>query len=90
MSLALYVVHGLLHLCGYDDHDDADRRRMRRREDELLSQAGLTNPYVRGDEGAAQPPDSIEIEAPLEPPGRHLNAELRRVTHEREGRLWMA
>ena len=22
-ELALYVVHGLLHLCGYDDHGDA-------------------------------------------------------------------
>ena len=25
-ELALYVVHGLLHLCGFDDHDEADRR----------------------------------------------------------------
>ena len=43
-ELALYVVHGLLHLCGYDDHDDAERDAMRRREDELLARAGLTNP----------------------------------------------
>ncbi len=28
-ELALYVVHGLLHLCGYDDRDDSARRRMR-------------------------------------------------------------
>jgi probable rRNA maturation factor len=38
-ELALYVVHGLLHLCGFDDHDDSERRRMRQREHELLSQA---------------------------------------------------
>src|SRR5256885_13673282 len=31
-ELALYVIHGLLHLCGYDDHDDSDRRAMRERE----------------------------------------------------------
>jgi len=42
-ELALYVVHGLLHLCGFDDHDDAERERMRRREEELLARAGVTN-----------------------------------------------
>src|SRR5215472_11378625 len=31
VELALYVIHGLLHLCGYDDHDDDDRRAMRAR-----------------------------------------------------------
>ena len=43
-ELAFYVVHGLLHLCGYDDHDEADRCRIRQREGELLSQVGLTLP----------------------------------------------
>ncbi len=28
-ELALYVIHGLLHLCGHDDHDDADAATMR-------------------------------------------------------------
>jgi probable rRNA maturation factor len=46
-ELALYVIHGLLHLCGFDDHDDSARRTMRQREDELLSQAGFTSPYPR-------------------------------------------
>ena len=36
-EVILYVVHGLLHLCGYDDQDDASRRDMRRREQEILS-----------------------------------------------------
>ncbi len=31
-ELALYVVHGLLHLCGYDDVDPLSRRQMRKRE----------------------------------------------------------
>src|SRR5262245_50035962 len=27
VELALYVIHGLLHLGGHDDHEDADRRK---------------------------------------------------------------
>jgi probable rRNA maturation factor len=46
-ELALYIVHGLLHLCGFDDHDGADAQRMRQREGELLALAGLTNPHLR-------------------------------------------
>jgi probable rRNA maturation factor len=42
-ELALYVVHGLLHLCGFDDHDDAGIARMRRREAELLGSAGISS-----------------------------------------------
>jgi probable rRNA maturation factor len=40
-ELALYVVHGLLHLCGYDDHSDADVAVMRQREGEVLRAAGI-------------------------------------------------
>jgi probable rRNA maturation factor len=56
-ELALYVVHGLLHLCGYDDVSDDDRDAMRRREGELLTVAGLTNtfPAVGGRESAPWP-----------------------------------
>lgn len=36
-ELALYVVHGVLHLAGYDDHDPASRRGMRKREAEILA-----------------------------------------------------
>ena len=44
-ELALYVVHGALHLAGYDDHDARCRQRMYRREEELLRRAGI--PCVR-------------------------------------------
>jgi probable rRNA maturation factor len=44
-ELALYVVHGLLHLCGYDDTTDAGAASMRRREDEVLAREGLTNTF---------------------------------------------
>lgn len=40
-ELLLYVLHGLLHLCGYDDTTPAAYRRMHRREDELLAQMAL-------------------------------------------------
>ena len=35
-ELALYVIHGLLHLCGFDDHDDDDIRAIRERERHYL------------------------------------------------------
>lgn len=48
-ELTLYLVHGLLHLCGYDDHSPRDRRRMRDRERRVLQFWGLTPHY--GGEG---------------------------------------
>lgn len=35
-ELLLYVVHGLLHLCGYDDDTPERRRKMRLRENSFL------------------------------------------------------
>ncbi len=37
-ELALYVIHGLLHLCGYDDHTSKDAEAMRERERHYLKQ----------------------------------------------------
>ncbi|MCP5518144.1 MAG: rRNA maturation RNase YbeY [Verrucomicrobiales bacterium] len=37
-ELVRYVAHGLLHLCGYDDHDVEDRRVMKRQENRLVRQ----------------------------------------------------
>lgn len=39
-ELMLYLVHGLLHLLGYDDHDPQATRRMRAREQAALKAAG--------------------------------------------------
>jgi probable rRNA maturation factor len=44
-ELTLYIVHGVLHLCGHDDHTTADRRRMRARERAILQTWGLTPHY---------------------------------------------
>src|SRR6516162_967570 len=40
VELALYVIHGLLHLCGYDDHRDAEVEEMRQRERFYLQALG--------------------------------------------------
>src|SRR5688572_12222174 len=40
-ELCLYVIHGCLHLCGYFDATDRDRRRMRKKEREYLEKCGL-------------------------------------------------
>jgi probable rRNA maturation factor len=40
-ELALYVIHGLLHLCGFDDKTASAARRMRERERHYLQTLGL-------------------------------------------------
>lgn len=52
-ELLLYVVHGLLHCAGYDDHDEAERAAMHAREDEILEQIGAGATYHRHPGGAA-------------------------------------
>ena len=43
-ELALMVVHGVLHLLGYDHVDDEDAERMEARERQLLAGAGRIRP----------------------------------------------
>ncbi|MGB3086593.1 MAG: rRNA maturation RNase YbeY [Phycisphaerae bacterium] len=45
-ELLLYLVHGLLHLIGYDDRTPEEAKRMHKREDELLGQFGFANVYA--------------------------------------------
>ena len=45
-ELLLYLVHGLLHLIGYDDRTPDQARRMHQREDELLEPCGFGNVYA--------------------------------------------
>lgn len=35
-EISLYLIHGLLHLLGYDDTEPSDRKRMSKRQEELL------------------------------------------------------
>jgi probable rRNA maturation factor len=39
-ELALYVIHGIIHLLGYDDHRKRDIEEMRKKEQELLTYLG--------------------------------------------------
>jgi probable rRNA maturation factor len=45
-ELALYVVHGVLHMCGYDDHTDESAQVMRNQEDQALRHEGLCNTFA--------------------------------------------
>lgn len=49
-ELTLYVVHGMLHICGYDDLDPAEKQMMRVREATVLDQLGL--PKIPGHDDA--------------------------------------
>ena len=41
LELLLYVIHGCLHLTGFDDTDDASEKEMRDKEREYLAKLGL-------------------------------------------------
>lgn len=43
-ELLLYVVHGLLHLCGYDDLTEEELHLMRAREQQIFDHRGLIIP----------------------------------------------
>lgn len=41
LELLLYALHGMLHLCGFDDRTDRGFRTMHRREDDILTRLGF-------------------------------------------------
>ncbi|MBK6939774.1 MAG: rRNA maturation RNase YbeY [Planctomycetes bacterium] len=49
-ELALYAVHGILHLLGEDDHEPERARRMRRRERQILARVRIELPPHHLDE----------------------------------------
>lgn len=40
-EILLYMIHGILHLRGFDDHRPKDIKKMRAKEDELMGLLGL-------------------------------------------------
>lgn len=48
-ELLLYVIHGMLHICGYDDLSAADKAVMRSREKLILEALGLNPVYPQDD-----------------------------------------
>lgn len=45
-EVLLYIVHGMLHCLGHDDHDEADASAMHAREDEVLTAIGVGATYA--------------------------------------------
>ena len=62
-ELILYIVHGLLHLCDYDDRADGDARAMRRREAETLARLGIPNVFDQIPPAAG----AVQEESPCSP-----------------------
>lgn len=56
-ELSLYLVHGILHLTGYDDVNSRDRGQMRKREKELLEEARRRGLLLRIERSASRPGD---------------------------------
>jgi probable rRNA maturation factor len=52
-ELLLYIVHGMLHCLGLDDHTDADALEMHRREDGVFRALGLPPAYSAPERGPA-------------------------------------
>ena len=65
-ELLLYVVHGVLHCLGHDDHDDAAAARMHAEEDRLLGLAGVGPVYaVAARAGSGSSPASASVQEHL-------------------------
>jgi probable rRNA maturation factor len=58
MELLLYALHGMLHLCGFDDRTERGFRTMHRREDDILTALGF------GPVFATQPQSSSRVRRP--------------------------
>lgn len=52
-ELLLYILHGVLHCLGHDDHDEDDARRMHEEEDRVLTAIGVGPVYAPGAGGRA-------------------------------------
>jgi probable rRNA maturation factor len=63
-ELTLYLVHGLLHLCGYDDLNLKQRRTMRGREREILETLGIAVPVEARKRGRAARHGSAKTQHP--------------------------
>ncbi|HIQ22308.1 MAG TPA: rRNA maturation RNase YbeY [Planctomycetes bacterium] len=62
-ELLLYVIHGTLHLVGWDDQDARARRRMRRQERAYLRRLGVPQPTARRRRNAQDEstPESVRL-----------------------------
>jgi probable rRNA maturation factor len=67
-ELLLYILHGVLHCLGHDDHDDTAYARMHALEDEILEAIGVgrtfesDSPRRQGEHGGNAEPDSESVD----------------------------
>jgi probable rRNA maturation factor len=74
-ELTLYAVHGMLHICGYDDQADDEQEIMRAREKAVLAGIGLTPQYPglrRADDD--EPPGNSADRGPVPQDGSSVAA----------------
>lgn len=57
-EVLLYLVHGLLHICGYDDLSPSEKKIMRRREKDILALWDLVPPYLQRSVAGQKKPKS--------------------------------
>ena len=74
-ELLLYALHGLLHLCGFDDRTEADFSAMHAQEDSILSRLGVGRVFAPTLPGPADPvarktAPRRPAHSPKRPPGR--------------------
>ncbi|MEZ6211753.1 MAG: rRNA maturation RNase YbeY [Phycisphaerales bacterium] len=67
-ELLLYVIHGVVHCMGHDDHDERDAARMHEIEDEVLTALGVGATYAT-QTGAAESPTIGRTSSTLAPGG---------------------
>lgn len=63
-ELLLYVIHGLLHLTGHDDHDEGAYRRMHAQEDVILRKLGIGPVFAPTPTLVSPPTRSARVPAP--------------------------
>lgn len=67
-ELVLYLVHGLLHLVGYDDLSESERELMRSRERSILKTWNLSPHYANDSIESLADEESASEGSPEEPP----------------------
>jgi probable rRNA maturation factor len=63
-ELALYAVHGTLHLVGYSDRTEDEAARMHEMEEQILSAIGIGAVFYGADKRTSEPRTSVRAEPP--------------------------
>ncbi|HEX4795241.1 MAG TPA: rRNA maturation RNase YbeY [Humisphaera sp.] len=76
-EILLYALHGLLHLCGFDDRTESDFATMHRREDQILTRLGLGPVFAER--------ENRKVSPPMKQPSRSRQPKSRRTNRRRPG-----